>query len=538
MSTKLPRDWHLLTGSEMRAAVGDLTMEQAAKILPPGLRAYFIQNELGVSRLAEIHVHRTHLPLLEGYQHSRGQATQQVLGLSPAQRAWLRPYQIEDVGFVTSRAGTIVASDLGIGKSAIASASCGEAYTVIVCPASAICVWEAESRRMGWTHRVLSKRSKRVELRAGAHNDVQTLIISYNLLPALAGSMVLGSEWQTHTLIADEAHQLTNKKTTWASMFRMIHRERTILLTATPMRNRLRSLWGLLDCAVPAAFGKEYDFRRRYTGAKQGSYGLEDHEPTNQTELALRLTECVIKRTRAQVDSPLPAHTRSVMECEVSGHELRTALESLQDAGKAQRQADALRCLGAMRLAIGRAKARMVVGQVAELVEAHGRVILWVWHHEVAAILRKGLEQLEVPVDVLLGDTHTQKRAEIVEEWRNGDASRPRVLIASIGAAATAISLTTAKAAVFVELDWTPMNLIQAEKRHYRFGNVFKDITTIYVVSQVGSDRQMLQALFDKAEASEVALGVDGSLEQMRILLGESETIEEDLVARWTKGIV
>jgi SNF2 family DNA or RNA helicase len=475
--------------------------------------------------------------LLPGYQPS-ALTTQHSQGLPKHAREWLRPYQLTGVDFIKSRVGTILADDLGLGKSSIASASCGGAYTVIVCPASAICVWEAESRRMGWIYRVLSKRSKRVELRAGAHNDVQTLIISYNLLPALAGSMVLGSEWQTHTLIADEAHQLTNKKTTWASMFRMIHRERTILLTATPMRNRLRSLWGLLDCAVPAAFGKEYDFRRRYCGAKQGSYGLEDHEPSNQTELALRLTECVIKRTRAQVDIPLPVHTRSVMECEVSGHELRTALESLQDAGRAQRQADALRCLGAMRLAIGRAKARLVVGQVAELVEAHGRVILWVWHHEVAAILRKGLEQLEVPVDVLLGDTHTQKRAEIVEEWRNGDASRPRVLIASIGAAATAISLTTAKAAVFVELDWTPMNLIQAEKRHYRFGNVFKDITTIYVVSQVGSDRQMLQALFDKAEASEVALGVDGSLEQMRILLGESETIEEDLVARWTKGIV
>lgn len=537
MSTKLPRDWHLYSGAEMRALVGDLTMEQAAKALPPGLRAYFLENEMGTPQLAEIHVHRTHLPLLPG-QHSQGPVVQHAQGLPASLRAWLRPYQLDAVNFIKSRAGVILADDLGLGKSAIASASCGEAYTVVVCPSSAICVWEAESRRMGWTYRVLNKRAKRIELRAGDHNDVQVLIISYNLLPALAGSMVLGSEWQTHTLIADEAHQLTNKKTTWASMFRMIHRERTILLTATPMRNRLRSLWGLLDCAVPHAFGKEYDFRRRYCGARQGAYGLEDREPSNQAELALRLTECVIKRTRAQVNIPLPAHTRSVMECEVTGHELRAALDALSEAGNTQRQADALRCLGAMRLAIGRAKARLVVSQVHELVEEHGRVILWVWHHEVAAILQKRLVGSEVPVDVLLGDTHTKKRAEIVEEWRNGDPSKPRVLIASIGAAATAISLTTAKVAVFVELDWTPMNLIQAEKRHYRFGNVFKDIATIYVVSQVGSDRQMLQALLEKAEASEVALGADGSLEQMRILLGESETIEEDLVARWTKGII
>jgi SNF2 family DNA or RNA helicase len=386
---------------------------------------------------------------------------------------------------------------------------------------------------MGWTYKVLDKKVDRLELRY-APPQVQALIISYNLLPALAGSLVLGSKWQTHTLIADEAHQLTNKRTTWASMFRLIHRERTILLTATPMRNRLRSLWGLLDCACYGAFGSEWDFRQHFCGARQGAYGLEDHEPTHQDELAKRLQECVVKRTRAQVQIPLPKHTREVIECLIDSHELMGALTSLNDAGK--RPAEALRALGALRLVIGKAKARDVARRVPALLEEHGRVILWVWHHEVAKILDNfALYPGRAPCDVLLGDTHSKKRAEIVNEWRTGDPSKPRVLIASIGAAATAISLTTARAAVFVELDWTPMNLIQAEKRHYRFGNVFPDVATYYMVSQVGVDQQMMRALLEKAAASETALGQDGSLEQMRALLDEEEPAPELLATRWLK---
>jgi SNF2 family DNA or RNA helicase len=388
---------------------------------------------------------------------------------------------------------------------------------------------------MGWTYRVLDHKADRNTLReiASLGADIpQALIISYNLLPALAGSMVLGSQWQTHTLIADEAHQLTNKRTQWAEMFRMIHRERTILLTATPMRNRLRSLWGLLDCACYGAFGSEWEFRKHFCGATMGDYGLEDGDPTHQDELALRLTEVVLKRTRAQVQIPLPVHTRHVVEVPIPPRLIMGTLTTLQRGN-----AEAIRALGALRVAIGQAKAVDALAMLDDLVDVHGRVILWVWHHAVADILQEW-KRPGVEVDVLLGDTNTKKRSRIIEEWRTGDHTKPRVLVASIGAAATAIALTTAKAAVFVELDWTPMNLIQAEKRHYRFGNVFPEISTTYLVApMVGAERQMIAALLEKAEASELALDVDGSVDQMRALLAEEPPTEKSLVDRWLKEV-
>lgn len=526
-TVKLPHDWQILSGDAMYAMVW------ATAKPSPGIRLCELLNEMGRPTLAEIHIHRTHLPLLPAAWRTMAPA-QPITRSTPSQLAWLRPYQREDVDFISKRTGVVLASDLGIGKTAIASATASVAYTLIVCPSSAIVVWEQECQRMGWTYKTLDHKAYREPLRNGDFNRVQALIVSYNLLPALAGSMTLGSKWQTQTLIADEAHQLTNKRVTWAQMFRMVHREKTILLTATPMRNRLRSLWGLLDCACPHAFGSEYDFRKYYCGATTGSFGLEDGEPTNQLELATRLTECVIKRTRSQVQIALPAHTRTVIDCAIPSCDLMDALEGLRGHSTAPRPAEAIRALGALRLAVGRAKARHALTQIDDLVDAHQRVILWVWHHEVAAILKEW-GRPGVPVDVLLGDTHSRKRTEIVNEWRAGDHTTPRVLIASIGAAATAIALTTARLAVFVELDWTPMNLIQAEKRHYRFGNVFKDIQTSYIVSQVGVDRQMMKALLEKANASETALGEDGSLAQMRGLLAEEEPTSESIALRWLR---
>jgi SNF2 family DNA or RNA helicase len=527
-AVRLPQDWQILSSQPM------LSMVAAAKTMPPGIRPQFIVGETGKPRIAELHVHRTHLPLVPELLEEQHLGDWSDISATPAQLEWLRPYQREDANFITRRAGTIVALDLGLGKTAIASASASEAYTVIVCPSSAIVVWEQECQRMDWSYAVLDHKEFRSQLRDGAFNQLQALIISYNLLPALAGSMVSGSKWRTHTLIADEAHWLTNKGVTWAQMFRMIARERTILMTATPMRNRLRSLWGLLDCACPNAFGKEYEFRKYYCGARQGEFALEDGEPTNQNELAKRLSECVIKRTRAQVELALPNHIRTTLECTIQSEELWAALQTVHGQKRDAHSAEQLRALGALRLAVGRAKARAMLKDLPHYVEEHRRVILWVWHREVAEILQKE-NNLGIPVDTLLGNTHSRWRTKTTDEWRAGDPSQARVLIASIGAASTAIALTTAKLAVFVELDWTPMNLIQAEKRHYRFGNVFKDIETAYIVSQVGIDRHMIGALLEKASASETTLGVDGSMDQMRELLSEAHPTSESIALRWLR---
>jgi SWI/SNF-related matrix-associated actin-dependent regulator 1 of chromatin subfamily A len=431
-----------------------------------------------------------------------------------------------------SRRGCILALDLALGKTAIASA-CAllDLPVLVVCPASAVGVWVQEAQRLGLYCETLSGID-------GPTRHAQMWIMSYQMLDRWAGSFALGmSDFQPQTLIADEAHMLTNKKVTWAKAWQVIHAERRILLTATPMRNRLRSLWGLLNCACPRAFGSDYEFRRHYCGATDGQWGLEDGEPTNQDELAERLKEVVIKLTRADVQLPVPEHTRRVVTVPIGAYAIADAMR-----GMSNKPGDQIKMLTQVRHAIGGEKlTRALHDHVIPEINRHTRTIVWVWHKDIASDLVHVLRSYNHKVDVLIGETHSAARQRVIDEWRA--TSEPafvdrltidkRVLVASIGAASSAISLTTADCAVFLELDWAPLNLVQAEKRHHRFGSIYDHVDTVYIVGDTPLEKHMIGALLEKADASEEFLGRDGQLDQMQTLLGSAELTEREIMLRF-----
>jgi hypothetical protein len=91
-----------------------------------------------------------------------------------------------------------------------------------------------------------------------------------------------------------------------------------------------------------------------------------------------------------------------------------------------------------------------------------------------------------------------------------------------------------------VDLDWTPLNLIQAEKRHHRFGSLYDELWTDYYVVPGTVDEAMALSLAQKQEESEGALGEDGSLAQMRLLLDSENSYlpEQEIVARAAKRML
>jgi hypothetical protein len=325
------------------------------------------------------------------------------------------------------------------------------------------------------------------------------------------------------TLIADEAHTLCLKSTHWAKIFRTIGREKTILLTGTPMRNKLRSLWGLLDIMNPGAWGTLYDFRMAYCGARPGLYGLEDHEPYRVPELTQRLSTVFVKHLRAEAGIDIPAHTRKIIPLQVTPEDhaqfkkQATSLKrTLTAAG------DCLRVINALRHEVGLAKLRyLTLERLAAIQSEFGHVVYWVWHKDVAKELEYRLKQLDQgwKTDLLIGETNSVHRKDVLDRWSKANASTGGALVASLGAGSSAISLNRAKAAVFVELDWSTYQVIQAEKRHHRFGSIHKDVTTIYLVAENTVDEDMCRHILEKARHSEAALGYDGQLDLARELI-------------------
>lgn len=504
---KIGIDWFTLDSAEIQRYAS--TARGLSKI--PGI---MILDGFGDLR---IDIHRSHTPLLSGvYLESEPDSSHTI---PTASRDWLRPFQLEAIDWIRQRQGAILALDLGGGKTATATAA-ADLPVAVFSPVGVIDVWRNECKRLGWTHHLCQ--TEDAFKQAIKENKTDCFIMPYSRAYRLGGyfrGMELG------TLIADEAHLLTNKYVTWTQEFRGIPRTKTLLLTATPVRNRLTSLWGLLDTACPRAFGWKNEFRQRYCGATPSPYGgMVDTGRTNQDELATRLTEVIYKRTRAQMQIPLPSHNRLLVELEVKEEvpSLKEILDSLHSPLGAQ-----LTIRNMMRQHLSHKKAQEV--DVERFISKHPRTVWWIWFKETADILAKRLKALGLAVDVMTGEAPTRKRTQILEEWgARENVGKPRALVASIAAAATGISLSNAEAAIFVDLDWTALNIIQAEKRHHRFGSHLKELWTYYLRVPGTIDDMMAQALVEKQEDVELSLGKDGTVEQMKLLLGETDKDQDE----------
>jgi SNF2 family DNA or RNA helicase len=195
-----------------------------------------------------------------------------------------------------------------------------------------------------------------------------------------------------------------------------------------------------------------------------------------------------------------------------------------------------LRFLTKERLLVGEAKLaglERCIDDLTKWIEEDVRSLWWFWHQDLADRFARFLRaHAGVPVDEIHGGTSPQSRARILREWERGDPRNHRALVGTIGALNAAANLLTCRAAYFVELDWAPINIVQAEKRHHRPGNVHNECFVTYFIVPGTIDEVIATKLLTKVEESEELFGTSGQVAQMEALLSNDlETIENILEA-------
>ncbi len=94
------------------------------------------------------------------------------------------------------------------------------------------------------------------------------------------------------------------------------------------------------------------------------------------------------------------------------------------------------------------------------------KIVVFHHHREAGDMLMDGLSEFN-PVRIAGGQTPTARQAAI-DAFQND--STVQVVVASIQAASTAITLTAASDAVFLSADWNPATNAQAMQRIHRIG--------------------------------------------------------------------
>lgn len=362
----------------------------------------------------------------------------------------------------------------------------------------------------------------------------------YAVIPTwreLFGALKIG------TLAVDEAHlagiQSRHSVTMESIRFFNTVAARAVFASGTPLYNKPRGLWSILDIITPGGFGPFWDFARRYCDARPGAYGWSADGSSNEDELRERLRDVMLRRRWADIKDTLPPLNRT-MEVVTLSDAQRDKVEGLaasirQGSGVKSVIGDLARL---RKLYAGEKVKHSIQAIKAALVGGHN-VIAWAWHKDVAEQIVRSCGMAELGARVfgpITGDTPPAERERIIEEARahatNGGA--PSVFVATMATLATAVSLSWADVEIFVELDWNPPTISQAEMRPF---DGTRPIQAIFLVADCDVEQKLADALLEKLAIGD-KLGLGAGVGSVQSVLSASLGVSGQTLADLADAIM
>jgi len=447
----------------------------------------------------------------------------------------LYPHQVEGVAFLMQRRRAILADDMGLGKTrqaivALTHTELNGPY-LVVCPASVKRNWAREIELVDAEARIHI-----IGPTAAPIADFDGwVIVNYDVLKKHGDAL---SELPWKGLLFDEAHYLKNHTSQRSKWGRMIvdaapGDPMVYALTGTPLTNRPRDLFVLLQL-VGHPMGRSFlSFAKRYCDAYKNEYGWVTDGASNLEELAVELHGSMLRRNKEEV-LDLPPKVRTWLDVEVKEGTAQKEMEivlGLLMQGRRQDTSD-------VEAPVGRGRARLVAQLTKvrrKLAEAKTATTI----EYIQNILDQGENVLvfscfDAPLKrihahfgdeavLLTGATPADKRQALVDRFQQQDGVR--VFVANIIAGGVGLNLTAARQVVFNDLDWVPANHWQAEDRAYRIGQT-GSVQVSYMVAAQTVDEFVRMVLETKAAlVSSVVDGTALSNAAMRDVLGELERL-------------
>ena len=417
----------------------------------------------------------------------------------PGFAAILRPYQRRGVSwlaFLSSLGlGACLADDMGLGKTVQLLAL--EAYdrddhepgpTLLICPMSMVGTWEREAARFAPDLRVRAHhgpgRPRGDDLVAVA-KDTDLLVTTYATAARDADDLAV-IDW--HRLVLDEAQAVKNARSTPARAVRRFRARHRVALTGTPVENRLAELWAIMDVLNPGVLGTAERFRTRY------AIPVERHGDTDAADLLRRTTRPYLLRrlkTDPTIVDDLPEKIEITQHYRLTREQAtlyRTIvddmLEKIEDSDGIARRGNVLAAMTKLKQVcnhpaqllhdgspVGRRSGKVVrLEEILGEVLAEGdRALCFTQFTEFGHLLVPHLSaRLDTEIGFLHGGLPRARREELVRRFQDGNG--PSVLLLSLKAGGSGLTLTAANHVVHLDRWWNPAVEEQATDRAFRIG--------------------------------------------------------------------
>jgi superfamily II DNA or RNA helicase len=420
----------------------------------------------------------------------------------------LRPYQRRGVEWLHHLCDVgchgLLADEMGLGKtlqviSLLAVRPVQDKPTLVVCPASVVPVWREELGRFA--------PNLPVDVLKTGHDftsrkDPVVWLASYTQLrkhKALLDAQEFGYA------ILDEGQFIKNPDAKVTQTCFAIRAQHRIVLTGTPLENRQLDLWSIFRYLLPGLLGSRSGFENSLNSDRIGTLG----------RLRAQLAPFILRRTKNEVATELPPKVEMELLCPLTDVQraeyAKICTEGLNrlgdDVGAAMREKsfgflalltrlrqvccdpDMLPWLKAPLSDSG--KINLLVEKLAEVISSGHKAVIFSQFVMLLDRVRSALATQfpDLPRYELTG--MTLDRQKPVQGFQN--ASGAAVMLVSLKAAGTGITLHAADYVFLLDPWWNPAVEAQAVDRVHRIGQT--NTVFVYRMVTAGTIEERIQAL-------------------------------------------
>lgn len=497
--------------------------------------------------------------------------------LNELQEAWnpdfseikvdLFPYQKEGITFALFRKAAIIADEMGLGKTVQAIGTAilkkqvfGFKKVLVVCPASLKSQWKKEIEKFS-NEKALIVEGLPVE-RAKQYLGTEHFFYIVNYETILRDQLAINKAG-IDLLILDEAQRAKNYETKTASSIKRLVTKHILIITGTPIENRLIDIFSIVSIIDPQFFGPLWEFSYQHClfdperpDKINGYYDLQ--------KLNHKLEQILIRREKRKVIDQLPNVQQTNIPVNLS------PLQADYHAGYAQGIANIIRkkfltpydlqrlqlLLASMRMVCDSTylideetnespkleELKYILLEKMDVPNSDRKIIIFSEWVKVHKLIGKMLRENNIGFVELNGSVPVKLRGDLIKKFE--DNAHCKVFL-STEAGGSGLNLQVADTLINFELPWNPAKKNQRIGRIDRLGQKSNKLTILNFITrdsieqQIASGLLIKQNLFDGVlDGSSTTNYVDFSskgrsqfIQQLEEFITESEKIvlEDDL---------
>jgi SNF2 family DNA or RNA helicase len=455
--------------------------------------------------------------------------------------AELRAYQITGFHFLaylsTNEFGGILADDMGLGKtlqtlawlSWLRETDPTTCPSLVVCPKSVVDNWLSETQR--FCPSIPISALPRTELDRRKLKAGNVLVLNYAQLRILSDEL---KEIDWEVIVFDEGQYLKNTTSQTTRAAWALRGKQKILLTGTPIENKLLDLWSLVQCVMPGTLGSQNDFRRNFS---------ESGDPDCRARLARRVRPFLLRRTKEEVALELPPKIEEDIRVTMEGEqedlyqaELKLARQHLlKITTEEQLQQERFSLLTSLlrlrqicchpRLvnpkkgAVSSAKLEALMDLLEPLIEGGNKILVFSQFVEMLKLIQHRISEHQWTNFMLTGET--ENRGQLIEEFQNHPGAG--LFLISLRAGGSGLNLAAASYVVLFDPWWNPAVENQAIDRVHRIGQI-KTVFAYRLLVRDSIEDKIRQLQVRKSDLAKDVLGEEAftnalTLEDLKYVL-------------------